>query len=393
MVKNTDIRCFEAAGERIMEDFVTFMDYLDNDLEKVSSKTYNLGKNDCFALNQRLKCVPEKQEKPGRNQENYAEIDFFHYFCVRTGIYCVCKEGKNIVLRAQKRKLSFLQLAPADCYCLMLASAMSEYLPAKKALWGPADHLRRFLMNNKKTKVAGNELKPDGADGWGDDIYYQPSYRLFQLFNIMRIEWAVNEKGRVYIGRLFSDECGISIARNGYLQLRSNIFDVDDTFLKNFLMGFKPCLQSSPEALTAFFKPEKPVFTGSYIIKLSHGRCMRKYRMDFEDTLEKLHNLIQVSIAFDDDHLYYFEVGMKPFSTRYYSTDCNEMPPATDKVKLNELGLTEGCIFQYLFDFGDQWLFELQVEKIIPERTENAAIVDEKGDAPIQYPNYDDGWF
>ena len=36
MDKNTDIRCFEAYGERIMEDFVTFMDYLDNDLEKVS---------------------------------------------------------------------------------------------------------------------------------------------------------------------------------------------------------------------------------------------------------------------------------------------------------------------------------------------------------------------
>ena len=76
MDKNTDIRCFEASGARIMEDFVTFMDYLDNDLEKVSSKTYNLGKNDCFVLNQRLKCVPRSRRSRGAIRKTMLKLTF-----------------------------------------------------------------------------------------------------------------------------------------------------------------------------------------------------------------------------------------------------------------------------------------------------------------------------
>ncbi len=388
-----NIDCFEAAGQRIMEDFIVFTDYLDNEQTKLSPKSHKLGKNDCFILNQRLKCVPELLEKPGRMQANYAEIDFFYYVCIRMGLYCVCRDGKNFVLRAQKRKLKFLQLSAADCYGLLLAAAVGEYLPVREKYRISQYFLAGFINNNKGLKV-GEEIDKD-ENGWGDEAYYQAYLRIFQLFDIIWIKWAVNEDGRSYVDRLYAEECGIFIARNRLLkgQLDFWIDNGNNTDVCRYLNDFKSCLKSSPDMLMDFFKTEAVQYSGSYILKLNHGRCMRKLRIDGGDTLESLHNLIQSAVGFDDDHLYYFETGNDPYTEKYYCPDCNEHTRSTSEVTLNELGLVEGVIFHYLFDFGDEWLFELYVDKIIPERTLNGEIIEAKGKAPEQYPVYDEDWY
>lgn len=41
--------------------------------------------------------------------------------------------------------------------------------------------------------------------------------------------------------------------------------------------------------------------------------------------------------------------------------------------------------FEYLFDFGDQWHFQITVEKIVTEQTKECQISMIKGEAPEQY--------
>ena len=46
----------------------------------------------------------------------------------------------------------------------------------------------------------------------------------------------------------------------------------------------------------------------------------------------------------------------------------------------------------FLFDFGDNWEFQVLLEKIKQGRKdfEHPQIIDKQGKAPVQYPNWDD---
>ncbi|MBA3442744.1 MAG: hypothetical protein H0T92_23075 [Pyrinomonadaceae bacterium] len=50
---------------------------------------------------------------------------------------------------------------------------------------------------------------------------------------------------------------------------------------------------------------------------------------------------------------------------------------------------------EYLFDFGDQWRFDVRLEKIDPPdaRIKKPGILEKRGEAPPQYLNLDeDEW-
>ena len=85
---------------------------------------------------------------------------------------------------------------------------------------------------------------------------------------------------------------------------------------------------------------------------------------------------------------------------------------STDEVKIGSLPLSEGSIMQYVFDFGDWWEFQVQLETIEtdPEPTSGlqktktskrrqseshqplGEILEVQGEAPPQYPDFDEEW-
>ncbi len=52
--------------------------------------------------------------------------------------------------------------------------------------------------------------------------------------------------------------------------------------------------------------------------------------------------------------------------------------------------MSEGQAFKYLFDFGDEWRFSCKVLRAMPELTDSPQIIRSKGDAPEQYPDWDE---
>jgi len=64
-----------------------------------------------------------------------------------------------------------------------------------------------------------------------------------------------------------------------------------------------------------------------------------------------------------------------------------------DEVRIGELGLLEGQCILYLFDYGDEWRFQIALEAIRKSgaKPRKPKIVEQKGKAPKQYENYWDG--
>lgn len=74
----------------------------------------------------------------------------------------------------------------------------------------------------------------------------------------------------------------------------------------------------------------------------------------------------------------------------YYMRGIDDGFPRTDETALAEAGLRAGQQFKYLFDFGDEWLFQCKILKELDQITDSPKIIRWKGDPPEQYPDWDD---
>lgn len=133
--------------------------------------------------------------------------------------------------------------------------------------------------------------------------------------------------------------------------------------------------------------------TKSYIISVSYGTgCYRHIKISGKATLDELSEAILDAFDFDNDHLHAFFMSNRAwddsscYSSRYAEDDC----PDTDNCRLQFIGLEVGKKFLYIFDFGESWEFQCKVLKVLDEDTEIPELIRTKGDAPEQYPDYDD---
>ncbi|MEN6568262.1 MAG: plasmid pRiA4b ORF-3 family protein [Veillonellales bacterium] len=125
-----------------------------------------------------------------------------------------------------------------------------------------------------------------------------------------------------------------------------------------------------------------------YVIKVLWKRGIwRRIQLSSRHTLHDLHKVILDAYEFDDDHLYAFFMEGKPWRGEAYWSPQNDEGPYADKIKLGSLNLEVKQKFLYLYDFGDEWTFSVQVEKIV--ETDAPAlkpmILESRGEAPEQY--------
>ncbi len=88
-----------------------------------------------------------------------------------------------------------------------------------------------------------------------------------------------------------------------------------------------------------------------------------------QHTLADLHNGIQDAFDFDADHLYSFFMSGQPWdrATEYAAARSASLhEKLAGKTRLRDLGLKAGQTFLYLFDYGDEHLFGVRVERITP---------------------------
>lgn len=120
------------------------------------------------------------------------------------------------------------------------------------------------------------------------------------------------------------------------------------------------------------------------------GRGREVYRVleiSGDKTLDALCSAILEAFEFYDEHLYEFCMDNRMYSDYSYQSHPEGGAPST-RVKLDRIGLVKGQNFSLHYDFGDDWMFVIHVQKIDPESVENTVrVIKEKGDIE-QYPSW-----
>jgi len=124
----------------------------------------------------------------------------------------------------------------------------------------------------------------------------------------------------------------------------------------------------------------------------------QKIEVKETQTLDTLHDaIIYKSFKWDDPHMYSFFLDNKAYSkNRKMEYTCDFEPdffgeqPNSSSTKLEDLNLKQNQKFLFVFDFGDDHHFSINVEGFgeIQKGKRYPLVIEEKGKAPEQYPFY-----
>jgi hypothetical protein len=138
------------------------------------------------------------------------------------------------------------------------------------------------------------------------------------------------------------------------------------------------------------FPSEEPR-DGMFIFHISLGKVWRLIAIPSDFTLADLADAILDSVNFDDDHLYEFTYRDRLGANCSIHHSSMDEAPWADEVTVGELPLDLGQTMTFLFDFGDSWRFDVKLERIEPRgRQDEPRIVESHGEAPPQYPSWDE---
>lgn len=131
---------------------------------------------------------------------------------------------------------------------------------------------------------------------------------------------------------------------------------------------------------------------GVFVFKVALAKPWRRIAIPAQLTLDDLSYAILKAFDFDDDHLHCFEYKNRFGLTTRVNHPYTEEPPFTSEVRIGDVPLAPGTAIEYTFDFGDNWKFEVLLEEIKPpdRKLKVPAVLASHGQAPQQYPNWDE---
>ena len=135
-------------------------------------------------------------------------------------------------------------------------------------------------------------------------------------------------------------------------------------------------------------------------IPQSLSECVRVLEIDSGASLLQLHEAIQSAVDFDNDHLFQFYLGRHPDQYGYIiggEPDWDRYNPIKvyREISLSEIWpLPKGYQMYYLFDFGDNWVFQVNKtrhrDKLPQPGVVYPRVIEARGKNPEQYPEWED---
>jgi hypothetical protein len=124
-------------------------------------------------------------------------------------------------------------------------------------------------------------------------------------------------------------------------------------------------------------------------------RTWRKIEIRGDQTLHDLSKAIFKAFDFEEWHLYSFFMSGRAWdaSTEYAGPNSGrnigfKKPRSAKSAEIESFGLEPKTRFLYLFDYGDEWRFEVQFtgKTASEDNARYPRITDRKGESPPQYP-------
>ncbi|MCL1914550.1 MAG: hypothetical protein FWG10_11930 [Eubacteriaceae bacterium] len=132
---------------------------------------------------------------------------------------------------------------------------------------------------------------------------------------------------------------------------------------------------------------------GSFVLSVSAAKgCYRHIQIGEGETLYRLHEVILEAFDFVDDHLHAFFMN-----NRAWDPDAEFIRPGvglgdaagfSDAATLSQFQLDKDSKFLYIFDFGDEWRFSVNVLQVLEQDADEPFVVRSVG-AVEQYPDGD----
>ena len=417
----------------LIRDFQSFLDYVEAKKPGLTPKGFISGK-DLFEMNQRM-THPLEGTTARTGQEYYPQLHlFFHLAQAGRLTQKVQGKGAKTILQVSDRAEKYTELTATEKYFFLLETFWVDIN------WNHVDasvFKGMGIMNVQTALEQPVQKKPDvpiratALLSSPDILGYFWIY--FALFGF----WTVTQKKEINPAykRFFSPEMvtphplGITLApllsgerdfTRWNLPFRRQFGErkvlPGQSLPENDLMFHGPAksrklrIVRKDQSGEPFFIPFIPLFAegelsstlpretakpvkGVYLFRVSlSSRLWRKIELSSNHTLLDLHNAIQHAFQFDDDHLYSFFMDGTPWSDEKFTSPSDNEGPHVNQVKIGDLGLVTGQTFLYLFDYGDEWLFQVKLESVRQDQPlpKNPRIVETKGESPEQYPDWEE---
>jgi Plasmid pRiA4b ORF-3-like protein len=435
-----------ASPTPLLEDMGVFIDYLETHDVEVNPSGAIAGKN-MIELNALLHFTV--QDVTVRVQERFMPFIFMMKMLGLNGdLFAVEARAKGKpLLKPTARLEEFKLLSPAEQYFFLLETfwvesnwnEMTELMQGTRGAVGFWNLFEASVLKQVSPNVDIRTLR--GFYAW----YSEPMVQFGEFFGWWRIE-QINKEQRqknsmtraFWAESLFFTDFGYEIANVLSVQRspfrwnkaeRERLFPgghnrpgspLPKTFPRNdnfffpaqeipkavihapfknneqFFEAFKHLVPAGTLTKTLVQKTVEsvPARIGTYSFKISlSGSIWRRIGLAPQHTLDDLHNAIQTAFKFDNDHLYAFFMNGKAWSqagTTYWSPH-NDEGPFANKAVVSTIKLLPKQKFLYLFDYGDEWRFDVVFEGVdesLPP-PKKAVVLETKGKAPKQY-GYDD---
>lgn len=384
----------------VLRDFASLLDFVGAREIVVSGKHQLLPMPLLAELNSRLSRTNQiSLRRP--QQKSYPYINGLYLLLRASGLSLVQQRGnKQLLLLDEDALRSWRGLNPTERYFTLLGAWLirgrGEILGEDRYPFSELSRCRDFVQ-----RLPDAGLRVAGDKQTESMIPFQPGLRnvaLLDLFGLISVWHGEPETGKAWsISRIFRTPFGDALFRllsdisSDEVRLWEPQGDGSDEaeLYRDFQSRLQPYFPNWRETLTL---PDVAMRNSLHVFKVSPGKAWRRIAIPRELTLEALSEAILGAFDFDNDHLHLFRYRNHFGIFEEVKHPYTEESPSTAEVKIGELPLRPGSMLEYLFDFGDNWLFEVHLEKLEPANPKigKPTVIEQHGQAPPQYPNFDD---
>jgi Plasmid pRiA4b ORF-3-like protein len=390
----------------LLKDFNTLLDFVGETGIAVTEKAQLLAMNKLAELNQRLsRPLDVKLKRP--QQKAYPHINGLYLLLRCSGLTHLDGDGKKAKLMLDKKMLAkWHELNPTEQYFSLLQAffyrATSEIIADHSGFGGESCFFKCLDFYQQHLQKDFGDTK--NRHPYTSFLFYAPGLHnlaLMKFFGFITVECETNNETETWsIAKVKSTDVGHAIlgyfAQCNRSYLLSIMFGDDEGITGSWEDGFKkalPAWQKSllPDNNKAIAAQQE----GCYIFNVTLEKASCKLGVPANLSLDELAHGILDAFDFDDhDHLYEFifknQYGIEDRIAHPYGDSDYEF--ASDECSVGYLPLYKGMMITFWFDFGDDWIFKIQVAQMpSPElHFDDLTVIEKKGTPPKQYPDWDE---
>ncbi|SHI07219.1 IS1096 element passenger TnpR family protein [Clostridium grantii] len=386
-----------------LEDFNTFTHYLNNKVVTIGKSTKNISSKFLYEMNG-LMHVKQQNITEKSKQSSYPMLHLFCKLAVEGNLF---KEesikGSKLALKSTDRLKTFNEFNDIEKYMFLLETFWID-CDMRKTQCILYDYMDVSIVTRNVEYLS---TQKSNEDIFTNNLPYLSSSTLlcFTYFGLMTIEANMDEMikdARRFIpSKIVINDLGLKIFKilnkKRNLELwniphRKNYGEWKVNFDEAFIHVFKSLFKKG-ELEQTFSRNKEEFKDGTYTFKVSLDKnTWAKIKISAHHDLDYLHECIQDAFEFDNDHMYSFFMDGKAWSNNKFTCPMDYEGPWANDVNLGELNLFKKQKFLYLFDYGDEWWFTVEVFDIEDSNTRLLIpeIIEFKGEPPEQYPDFDD---